>query len=220
MIPLRDSTPSRHFPVITVLLILINLYIFYQEVMLGPALDSALSVFGLVPARIEKYPYDIFSYLPFLSSMFLHGSWMHVIGNMWTLWLFGDNVEDQMGKGRFLLFYLICGVIAALAHYLVNPGSNVPVVGASGAVAGIMGAYFIMFRQARVLTFIPPFFLITIPAWVFLGFWALSQLYSGTAGLLTDGGGQIAFWAHVGGFAGGMVLFKLFLRDDKESYQL
>ncbi len=216
MIPLRDSTPSRHFPLITVLLILINLYIFYQEVLMGPYLNSALNVYGLVPSRLWQYPGELSNSIPLITSMFMHGSWLHVIGNMWTLWLFGDNVEDHMGKGRFLLFYLVSGIIAALTHCFVNPGSNVPVVGASGAVAGIMGAYFIMFRQARILTFIPPFFLITIPAWVFLGFWALSQLYSGTTGLLADGGGQIAFWAHIGGFAAGLFLYRLFLRPDEE----
>jgi len=214
MIPLRDSTPGRHFPVVTVLLIICNLYVFYQETLLGPALNTAFNTYGFVPSRLGQH----LVYLPILTSMFMHGSWLHVIGNMWTLWLFGDNVEDHMGKLRFLLFYVLCGIIAALTHYFINPASNVPVVGASGAVAGIMGAYFIMFRQARILTFIPPFFLITLPAWLFLGFWALSQLYSGTTGLLADGGGQIAFWSHVGGFAAGMALYKLFLREEEYNH--
>ena len=204
MIPLRDSTPSRTFPVVTVLLIIANLFIFYQEISLGPSLEGFINVFGLVPAHLSIF--NLFS------SMFLHAGWMHVIGNMWVLWLFGDNVEDQMGHLKYLLFYLLVGVIAGAAHYLANPTSTVPVIGASGAVAGIMGAYFVMFRQARVFTYIPPIFLVTIPAWVYLGFWALSQLYYGAIRLVGAQAGQIAFWAHIGGFAAGMILYRFFLQ--------
>lgn len=217
MIPLRDSTPSNHFPLITVLLIVINLYVFSHETQLGPGIEEFLYSFGLIPIHYSDYKMPLTGYYPFITSMFLHGNWMHVIGNMWILWLFGDNVEDHMGKGRFLLFYLLCGIVAGLTHVLVNAASTVPIVGASGAVAGVMGAYFIMFRNAKVLTFVPPFFLFNIPAWIYLGFWVLSQLWCGTMGLIgADGCGQIAFWAHIGGFLTGMLIYRLFLRPERE----
>jgi membrane associated rhomboid family serine protease len=199
------------------MLIALNLYIFYYELTLGQeGMNWLVNTFGLIPAAYSQYQGNVLTYLPFLSSMFLHGSWMHVIGNMWSLWLFGDNVEDRMGRGGFLIFYLLCGLAAALTHYAVNPGSQVPVVGASGAVAGTMGAYFLLFRRARVLTFIPPFFLFNLPAWIYLGFWALSQLYSGATGLLTHTNvSQIAFWAHVGGFLAGMILYRVFVKREQ-----
>lgn len=215
MIPLRDSTPSDSFPLVTVCLIIINLLIFSYETTLGPkVLDAFIYTFGMVPAHYINYNGPWSGYLPFLSSTFLHGSWMHVIGNMWILWLFGDNVEDKMGRGRFLFFYLLCGVIAGIAHFIFNPVSQVPVVGASGAVAGIMGAYFLMFRKAKVFTYVPPIFFLNIPAWIYLGFWALSQLYYGA--FQTFNQGQIAFWAHVGGFAAGMIMYRFFLRSRNE----
>lgn len=220
MIPLRDSTPSQHFPLVTVTLILINLLVFLYQISLGPALEEFIYTYGLIPANYTGGQLATAGYFPLLASMFLHGSWMHVIGNMWVLWLFGDNVEDRMGRSRYLLFYLLCGLVAGLTHTFINPTSTVPVVGASGAVAGIMGAYFLMFHRARVLTYIPPFFLLPLPAWLFLGFWALSQLWGGAAGLLqADGSNQIAFWAHIGGFLSGMVLYRFFLtRRGREYY--
>ncbi len=217
MIPLRDSTPSNNFPLVTVSLIIVNILLFYYEASLGPeAMNQLIYTFGLVPSYYEHYDGPLIAYLPFLSSTFLHGSWMHVISNMWILWLFGDNVEDKMGKGRFLLFYLLCGLIASASHYTTNPLSQVPVVGASGAVAGVMGAYFLMFRKAKILTFIPPIFLLNLPAWIYLGFWALSQLYYGTAQSANHG--QIAFWAHIGGFAAGMILYRLFLKKPLQDF--
>ncbi|HNX28395.1 MAG TPA: rhomboid family intramembrane serine protease [Syntrophomonadaceae bacterium] len=214
MIPLRDSTPGQSFPLVTVTIIAINLVIFFYISQLNEAgAQQLFYTLGLVPGYYSEYETVLLDYLPFLSSMFLHGSWMHVISNMWILWLFGDNVEDHMGKLKFLLFYLLCGIIAALTHFIIYPYSNVPVVGASGAVAGIMGAYFIMFRHASVLTFIPPFFLFNIPAWVYLGFWIISQFWGGTVDLfITESSEQIAFWAHVGGFAAGALLYRFFLR--------
>jgi len=215
MIPLRDSTPSNSFPLVTVGLIIINLWLFYYEVSLGPeTMNEFIYTFGLVPSHFVHYNGSWIGYFPFLSTTFLHGSWMHVIGNMWILWLFGDNVEDKMGKARFLLFYLLCGLIASISHYAINPLSQVPVVGASGAVAGVMGAYFLMFRQAKVLTYIPPIFLLNLPAWIYLGFWALSQLYYGLFQSYHQG--QIAFWAHIGGFAAGMILYRLFLKKNRQ----
>lgn len=219
MIPLRDSTRSEQFPLITIILIIINILVFYYEISLGQDGMNQLSyIFGLVPANYTNYQVPLIDYLPFITSTFLHGSWMHVIGNMWILWLFGDNVEDKMGKARFLAFYLACGVLASLTHFGFNLSSELPVVGASGAVAGVMGAYFLMFRKAKVLTFIPPFFLFNFPAWIYLGFWAATQIYGGAAGLLTVGANQqIAFWAHIGGFLAGMILFKLFLIPRKQA---
>ncbi|CFY11913.1 Peptidase S54, rhomboid domain [Syntrophomonas zehnderi OL-4] len=212
MIPLRDSTPSNSFPLVTLTLIIINTWLFYHQVSLGPERMSQLVyTFGLVPAHVQD---NLFGFLPFITSTFLHGSWLHVIGNMWILWLFGDNVEDKMGKGRFLLFYLICGFLAGLSHYFADPFSQLPVVGASGAVAGIMGAYFLMFKHASVLTFVPPFFLFNLPAWIYLGIWALSQLSAG----LFQSGGQVAFWAHIGGFIAGMILYRFFLKEPRQNY--
>lgn len=215
MIPLRDSTPSNKFPLVTITLIILNLLIFYYELTLGSeTMNKFIYTFGLVPSHFVHYQGPWTGYLPFLSSTFMHGSWMHVIGNMWILWLFGDNVEDKMGRLRFLLFYLLCGLLAGLAHFAYNPASQFPVVGASGAVAGVMGAYFLMFRQAKVLTYIPPIFFLNLPAWIYLGFWALSQLYYGAFQSVNQG--QIAFWAHIGGFAAGMILYRFFLHQPIE----
>jgi membrane associated rhomboid family serine protease len=150
-----------------------------------------------------------------LTSMFLHGSWMHIIGNMWFLWIFGNNVEDSMGRLRFVVFYLVCGVAAALVHVAVSPGSTVPTVGASGAISGVMGAYVILFPKVRVFTFVPlGFFMTTValPAWVMLGYWMLIQVLGGMAS--SGEGGGIAFGAHIGGFLAGMALIKLFARRD------
>ncbi len=218
MFPLRDSTPSRSFPVITVILIIINFLIFIMEMAAGPrVLNDLVYIFGLVPAYLNEQ-ISLTAYYPLVTSMFLHGSWMHVIGNMWILWLFGDNIEDYMGSSRFLVFFLLCGLAAGLTHYFINPNSDIPVVGASGAVAGVMGAYFLMFRHAKILTYIPPIFLLNLPAWIYLGFWALSQLYCGTADIISANScGQIAFWAHTGGFAAGMILYRAFLREEPQS---
>lgn len=209
MFPLRDSTPSKNFPYLTVFLIVTNLLIFFFELSLDTrSLNQLLEVFGLIPALISERS----TFLPLLTSMFLHGSWMHLIGNMWSLWLFGDNLEDNMGPWRFLAFYLFCGLVAGLTHYLINPQSTIPVVGASGAIAGVMGAYFLMFRDARVLTYVPPIFIFPLPAWIFLGFWALSQVWY----VLSGSGQSVAFWAHIGGFIAGMLIYRRFLRSGVE----
>ncbi|MGE5421896.1 MAG: rhomboid family intramembrane serine protease, partial [Ignavibacteriales bacterium] len=149
-------------------------------------------------------------YLGLITSMFMHGGWLHLLGNMWALWLFGDNVEDRMGPFRFLAFYLICGLVGGLAHVYFNPISSVPTVGASGAIAGIMGAYFILYPRSQVLTLIPIFifpWLVDIPAFVYLGFWLVLQLLGSTAGAAAG----TAFWAHIGGFAAGIILHRLFM---------
>lgn len=210
MIPLRDSTKSDSFPIVTVILIFLNGYIFFRHFSLGvTGIEEVFYIYGLVPANLlyENAYSTLFTY------MFLHGSPMHLIGNMWILWLFGDNVEDKMGKLNFIIFYIICGMLAGISHYFFNPNSYIPVVGASGAVAGVMGAYFLKFRHAKVLTFVPPFFLFNFPAWIYLGFWALTQVWCGAQDLFSQGAcGQIAFFAHIGGFIAGMLLLRIFLK--------
>lgn len=214
MFPLRDSTPSNSFPLVTIGLILVNFFVFINMQSLGPqGAGELFYVFGFIPSKYTEYTGLSITYTPFITSMFIHGSFVHLIGNMWILWLFGDNVEDSMGKARFIFFYLICGFAAGYTHYLINPHSTIPVVGASGAVAGIMGAYFLMFKHAKILTYVPPIFLFNLPAWVYLGFWALTQLWFGTAGVIfPDNYGQIAFWAHIGGFFIGMFIYRFFLK--------
>jgi len=218
MFPLKDDIPSTRLPLMTIVLIVINIYIFQYEISLGQnGMEKLFYTFGLVPAHYSSYQSPPAGYFPFFSSVFLHGSWIHVLGNMWMLWLFGDNVEDRMGRVEFLLFYIICGLIAGLAHYFMNPTSAIPVVGASGAVAGIMGAYFLMYRHARVLTFVPPFFLFYFPAWIYLSIWILTQFWGGAANFFVSNNcSPIAFWAHVGGFLAGMVLYRFFLKRKEE----
>ncbi len=211
MFPLRDSTKSMTFPLVTVILIAVNLIIYFWEASLPEQrFYELLYSWGLTPANlwhISTLPHWAAS---IFTAMFMHGSLSHVIGNMWILWLFGDNVEDHMGRRNFITFYLTGGVVAAFVHCLFFPSSQVPVVGASGAVAGVMGAYFLMFKRATILTFIFPFFLIPIPAMFYLGVWIAIQFFSGATSL-TAAGNSIAFLAHVGGFAAGMLLHRRFI---------
>jgi membrane associated rhomboid family serine protease len=213
MFPVRDVIPSQTMPVATVGLIAINGLVFLHEFSLvahsPAALDSFIEIYGFIPAA--------FSIPTIFSSMFLHGSWMHLFGNMLSLWIFGDNVEDRLGHGRYVVFYLLCGVIATLAHFFSNVSSQVPTVGASGAIAGIMGAYFVLYPHSRVLMWVPIFFLFEVPAVFFLGFWFLTQLVSGVgSGLVASGQvGGVAFWAHVAGFAAGAILVKVFARPER-----
>jgi membrane associated rhomboid family serine protease len=220
--PLRDTIPSERFPVVTVFLILINVAIFLLEAAFPQdLLQVFFYYFGIVPARYSHpdwaiwvgLPFD--NYWPFVTSMFLHGGFLHLLSNMWSLWLFGDNVEDRMGRAGFLCFYLLCGILAAVVHYLTNLDSTVPVVGASGAIAGVMGAYFVMYPRASIITLVPIFFFplyFEIPAVTYLGLWFLGQLFSGTLSLAgpSDVGG-IAFWAHVGGFLSGLFFHPFFV---------
>jgi membrane associated rhomboid family serine protease len=211
LIPLRDNIPSRTFPFVTVLLIVANIAVFFHELRLGPALEAFVFEFGLIPARLTTQ-HDVVSILPVVSSMFLHGGWAHLLGNLLYLWIFGNNVEDRLGHGKFLFFYLACGIAADIAHVWVYPESMVPVVGASGAIAGVLGAYFWMYPRARVVTVVPIFILpwITeLPAILFLGIWFLMQVLSGTAEMNAAAsmeGAGIAWWAHVAGFVGGLLL--------------
>ena len=201
MIPLRDVIPSRTFPYVTISIIVINAMVWILEVSMPPnTLNQVLYTYGVVPADFH---------LPTLvTSMFLHASWSHIIGNMWYLWIFGDNVEDRCGHGRFVAFYLLCGIAAGLGQIAMNSTSVLPTIGASGAIAGMMGAYFVLYPQSRVLTLIPIFWfeIIELPAIVLLGFWFLMQLFSAgaVAAATSNTGGGVAFAAHVAGFVVGM----------------
>ena len=216
MIPLRDTIPSDRFPAVTVTLICINAFIFLVGINLDTrSLEQVFQHWGIVPLRFT-HPRLSANYLTLLTSMFLHGGWMHVAGNMWSLWIFGDNVEDRMGRVGFLCFYLLSGLAAGIGHILTNPASPVPTVGASGAIAGVMGAYLLLFPHARVATLIPIFFFIQVahlPAVLFLGFWFLSQVFSGAISLASSdpNAGGVAWWAHIGGFVIG-ALWALVLR--------
>src|SRR5262245_56554999 len=211
MLPLRDNIPSSLFPVVTLGIIILNVLVFLHELQLGPHLEDLLIQFAVVPAHYTNaevaHQFTLSQQLfSFFSSMFLHGGWVHLLGNMWTLWIFGDNVEDRLGRTRYVLLYLACGVAAAILHIITNPGSEVPTIGASGAIAGIMGAYFRFYPGARVETLIPPFFfgpIFALPAVIFLGWWFLLQFFNGAMSLGARGHGfaGIAWWAHVGGFA-------------------
>lgn len=227
MFPIRDTIPTRHVPIATWTLIALNAFFFFRELMLPPAAaEQMMYLFGLVPARFTNpewaasvgFPH---TYVPFLTTMFLHGGWLHVIGNMWVLWIFGDNVEDRMGPARFLVFYLLCGLAAGVTHVLTNPGSRVPAVGASGAIAGVMAAYFVLFPRGRIVAMFPILFypvFFQVPAFVYLGFWFLTQFFSGTLAIASrQEVSGIAWWAHIGGFAAGILTFSLFLRPRRMS---
>jgi len=205
MFPLRDTQPSYTKPVVTILLIVVNIIVFLYEASLDDYSRNAfISLYGLTP--------DHFAALNILTSMFLHGGWMHVLGNMWFLWIFGDNIEDILGHAKYLVFYLLCGVVAAIAQVLLNLDSRVPMVGASGAIAGVMGAYMVKFPQSRIKTAIFFIFIMftDIPAWFMLIYWFAIQLFSGVGsiGETQASQGGTAFFAHVGGFIAGIVLIK------------
>jgi membrane associated rhomboid family serine protease len=220
MIPVRDDQPRFSTPYVTYFLVGLNLLIFLLESALAPeTFKSLLYQFGMVPANVTALLTGagrlglVAVFLPFLTSMFLHGSWMHVIGNMWFLWIFGDNIEDHLGHFSYLVFYVVSGVGAAVAQILLNPNSSIPTVGASGAIAGVLGAYFVLYPRARVLIWFPIFFFFYLPAWVMLGYWFLMQFVSGAASSIayySDTRGGVAFWAHVGGFVVGILLIKIF----------
>jgi membrane associated rhomboid family serine protease len=222
MFPLKDENPTSTAPIITGSLIAINVLVFLYQLSLGPKY-SQLFVFqyGSIPAVVtgeQQLPAGLVSIPPMMSiftSLFIHGGWMHLIGNMWFLWIFGNNIEEAMGKARYLLFYLVCGFIASWSHILSDLSSVIPTIGASGAIGGVLGAYLMLYPRARVWTliFLGIFSrLMYIPAWVILGYWFLIQLVSGS---MTQGrGGGVAFWAHVGGFLAGVILVGLFKRRD------
>ena len=218
MIPIRDANPSRSFPIVTIVFIIINVFIFLYELSLGQNLDEFFNVFALIPnIYFELGVLGGFNFVerfyPFVTSQFLHGGWMHLIGNMWFLWIFGDNIEDRLGHVKYILFYLLCGVAAGLTHVYTNPLSPVPTVGASGAIAGVMGAYIILYPRAKVLTLIIFFFFIRfieIPAFILLGIWFLIQFFSWAASMASSGAhAGVAWWAHIGGFVVGVIFIIL-----------
>lgn len=230
MIPIRDDIPARRYPIVTVMIIGVNVLVFlYQLALPQRALQDFVWRFAMVPARWEILggdPGTILSVMgtTILTSMFLHAGFLHVIGNMWFLWIFGDNVEDRMGPFRFAVFYLLCGVLASLTHLLFNIDSRIPTVGASGAVAGVLGAYVVSYPFARIHTIIPLGFffpIIELPALVMLGVWFLMQILSGTlsAGAAPEEAGGVAFWAHVGGFLAGMALIGVFAKEPVRRYR-
>lgn len=219
MIPLKDSNPTERFPVVTVLLIAVNTAVFLYQLTLGPGRGEVfVRAFALVPARLFTGSGEggaVPAGVSVITSMFLHGGILHVAGNMLYLWIFGNNVEDAMGRVRFLAFYLLCGVIAAMSHAVPYPGSEIPMIGASGAVSGVLGAYLLLFPRARVTTlFILGFFIRTIevPAMIVLGFWFVLQFLNALSSPVAGGG--VAWFAHLGGFAGGAALIGLFKRRD------
>lgn len=219
MLPLKDDIPSLRFPAITLALILANVAAFLFELTLDERLDQFVMFWGLVPVRYTQSDIArLFSVaeqaLPFLTSMFLHGGWLHLIANMWTLWIFGDNVEDRLGRLGYLTFYLSGGLIAAVLHICTNAASSVPTIGASGAIAAIMGGYFRFYPRANVSVLVPPFLFgpfLVVPAVVFLGWWFILQFFSGTLSLLRNPEevGGIAWWAHIGGFIFGVLICSL-----------
>jgi len=216
MIPIRDAIRSRTFPIINVLIIITNSLVFFWQLSLGPRLREAFLLYGIVPLRYSdpdlSAQFTLFEQVfPFITSMFLHGGFFHILGNMWFLYIFGDNIEDRLGHIRYLLFYLLCGIAAGLIHLYTNWGSQIPTIGASGAISGMMGAYLLLYPRSRILTLIPIFFFfqfVEIPAFIFLGYWLLIQLFS--ASLTPKNVGGIAFWAHIGGFVAGLIFIKLF----------
>ena len=225
MFPLKDNTPNVHKPVMVTAIVIVNVVVFLVSLILSPQGKAyVFHVFGVVPLRLTDpmwasahgYPGGIVVSL--FSHMFMHSSWMHIIGNMWTLWIFGDNIEDVMGPLKFLIFYMCCGFAALATHLVFNFSSPIPVVGASGAIAGVMGAYLILYPHAKVVTLIPIFFFpwfIDLPAVLFLGIWFLLQFFNGAASAAGTGG--VAWWAHVGGFVAGIFLLRFF--EDKTRCQ-
>jgi membrane associated rhomboid family serine protease len=222
MIPLRDDTPRFSTPYVTYFIIALNTLVFLFERAQSPnVLNALVYQFGVVPEHFTEAlaggsKFSLAgSVVSIFTSMFLHASWLHIIGNMWVLWIFGDNIEDYLGHFSYLIFYLVSGVAASVAHILLNAGSNVPSVGASGAIAGVMGAYFALYPRAKVLTIVPLIVFFTfwwLPAWIVLGYWFLVQFLSGAATSIvqsSQNGGGIAFWAHVGGFVAGILMIKL-----------
>jgi membrane associated rhomboid family serine protease len=234
MFPYRDENETQRPAIVTAIIIGLNVLVWLFIQGAGSTIPLARSVceLGLIPGELTlsvppgaRFPMGDqlvcltdpgrqISHL--FTSMFLHGSWMHLLGNMWFLWIFGNNIEDSMGRLRFVVFYLACGLAAAFGQVLTSPNSIIPMVGASGAISGVMGAYLILFPNVRVYCLVPIFVFITsiaLPAWVMLGYWFLLQILSGAVASGDDMGG-VAFWAHVGGFVAGIALIKLFVRDD------
>jgi len=217
MIPIRDTIPSKNYPIVNHCIIGINVVLYLAQMAQGPDLNRFVYIYGLVPARysipqITSYFTTGQQFFSLLSFMFLHGGFWHLLGNMWSLYIFGDNVEDRLGPLRYIVFYLLCGITSGLSHLIFNLNSNIPTIGASGAIAGVMGAYLILHPNAKILTLIPIIFIpwfIEIPAFFFLGFWFVLQFINAAGSHGSIGG--IAWWAHIGGFIFGIIFLKIFL---------
>ena len=220
MFPLKSDIPTLHLPFVNFWLIIVNIFVFAYQLSLGPAVEGFIVAHGFVSVRFAAEQVgsgiSLSRYLPVFSAMFLHAGLLHLFSNLWMLLIFGGNVEDRLGHGRYLLFYLLCGVAAAFAQFWTNPQAQAPMIGASGAIAGVLGAYFFLYPRARILTFIPVFilfYLVEIPAYFFIGFWFLMQFLQGVAqhaavDRVVEGG--VAWWAHVGGFLAGVILLYFF----------
>ncbi len=223
MIPLRDDRPSRTFAFVTIALIALNAAVFLHELSLHnpDQVETFFADFALTPARLTQAPSPN-SYLTVFTSMFVHGGWMHILGNMLYLWIFGRNVEDSVGHFKFIIFYLLCGMAAAAAQVAIAPDSTVPMIGASGAISGVLGAYLLLFPRARVLVLFPIWIfwrVFYVPALLLLAFWFAMQLFSGLAVLNMDVNGGVAFWAHVGGFVAGVLLIPIFKKRSVRLFQ-
>lgn len=220
MIPIRDQIPTRKVPVINYLLIGLNILIFLIQWLTPSAEGNFMYTFAVVPAQLIAQP-NAGNIAHIFTSMFMHGGWLHLGGNMLYLWIFGDNVEDSMGHAKYLLFYLVGGVVASLAHIYTNPTSNLPMVGASGAIAAVLGAYLVLYPSSKVLTIIPLGFflrLTAIPASIVLGLWFVLQLFNGVTSLGAADVAGVAFWAHIGGFVAGAALARLFASRRRPEY--
>lgn len=220
MLPLRDENPTRTIPYVNYTLIAINILVFIFQVMLGSSQETFVYQFALIPAQVTS-KLDFSDVFDIFTSMFMHAGLAHIGGNMLYLWIFGDNVEDAMGHGRYLFFYLFGGVAASVAHIVTNPGSQIPTVGASGAIAAVLGAYLVLYPQSRVMTLIFLGYFIRmamVPATIVLGLWFVLQLFQGVLTLGAADVGGVAFWAHIGGFVAGLVLAKLLAKRVTERY--
>jgi len=221
MLPLYDTTRSPRFPLVNWLLIGGNVLVFLNELRLSPTeLVGFINTWGLIPAKLMS---DLSGTWPYIfTAMFLHGGWFHILSNMWILFIFGDNIEDRMGGIRYLIFYLMCGAAAGLLQSYILPTSQLPMVGASGAIAGVLGAYLILFPRSRIASLVPIFFIFTmieIPAVLYLVYWFIMQLFSGVMALQGGGSSGIAWWAHIGGFVFGMLTVSFFTRRQRVVYR-
>lgn len=214
MLPIKDTIRSRSVPLMNWLIILANILVFVYQLRLTPLqLEQFIQAYGLVPAHLN--PVHPATWLPLISHMFLHGGWLHIISNLWVLFIFGDNVEDRLGSFRYLLFYLIGGVVAGLVQVYFSLDPLTPSIGASGAIAAVLGGYFSFYPRSKVITLIPIFIIpwfVELPSFIFLGFWFVTQLFQGLLSLTTPSGqtGGVAWWAHVGGFIFGLLLVRVF----------
>jgi len=233
MIPIKDDIPSRSYPIVNIALIVMNVIAFFFELALGDSLEPFIKQFGVIPIRyfyegIENLDGTITYFstseriIPLFTSMFLHGGWLHLIGNMLYLYIFGDNVEDRMGHFRYIIFYILCGLAGTFAHIITNPDSEIPTIGASGAISGILGAYLLLYPAARIVVVLPILFfwdILKLPALVVLGFWFVTQLTQGMLTLAvttTANAGGVALWAHIGGFVFGMIAINIFKKKSRK----